>query len=66
VTNDDEIMLITTNGTLVRTRVDEISEMGRNTQGVRLIRLSADEKLSGLEQIENIESDVVVTPESDK
>jgi len=59
VSNDDEIMLITTNGTLVRTRVPEISEMGRNTQGVRLIRLSENEKLSGLEQIENIVSDVV-------
>ncbi len=65
VENDDEIMLITTNGTLVRTRVAEISEMGRNTQGVRLIRLSAGEKLSGLERIENIEAEVVEAPISD-
>lgn len=65
VDNDDEIMLITTNGTLVRTRVAEVSEMGRNTQGVRLIRLSDDEKLSGLEQIVNIESDVVEAVGSD-
>ena len=59
VDGEDETMLITTNGTLVRTRIGEISEMGRNTQGVRLIRLSEDEKLSGIERIENIESDVV-------
>ncbi len=65
VDNDDEIMLITTSGTLVRTRVAEISEMGRNTQGVRLIRLSAGEKLSGLERIENIEEEVIATSDSD-
>ena len=64
VDSDDEIMLITTNGTLVRTRVAEISEMGRNTQGVRLIRLSAGEKLSGLEQIENIAPEVIDASES--
>jgi len=64
VDSDDEIMLITTNGTLVRTRVAEISDMGRNTQGVRLIRLSTGEKLSGLEQIENIEEDVAETSDS--
>ena len=55
VGEDDEIMLITTNGTLVRTRVAEISVMGRNTQGVRLISLGADEKLSGIERIESIQ-----------
>jgi len=54
VCEDDEIMLITTNGTLVRTRVDEISSMGRNTQGVKLIALGEDEKLSGVERIESI------------
>ncbi|MBI3562296.1 MAG: DNA gyrase subunit A [Gammaproteobacteria bacterium] len=48
---DDEIMLITNGGTLVRTRVDEISSMGRNTQGVRLITLSENEKLTGVERI---------------
>ncbi len=57
VGEDDEIMLITTNGTLVRTRVNEISVMGRNTQGVRLISLGADEKLSGIERIEGIQED---------
>ncbi len=57
VSESDEIMLITTNGTLVRTRTDEISVMGRNTQGVRLISLGGDEKLSGVEQVESIQDD---------
>ncbi|MGD8566854.1 MAG: DNA gyrase subunit A [Gammaproteobacteria bacterium] len=52
VNDDDEIMLITNGGTLVRTRVDEISVLGRNTQGVRLIGLSKGEKLVGVERIE--------------
>ena len=54
---EDEVMLITNSGTLVRTRVDEISIMGRNTQGVKLISLSEGEKLSGIERIENIQTD---------
>ena len=53
---EDEVMLITTSGTLVRTRVDEISMMGRNTQGVKLISLSKEEKLSGIERIVNIQA----------
>ena len=52
VKDDDEIMLITDGGTLVRTRVSEISILGRNTQGVRLIGLSNGEKLAGIEPIE--------------
>ena len=44
---DDELMLITDGGVLVRTRVAEIREMGRATQGVTLIRLPSDEKLVG-------------------
>ncbi len=51
VTSDDEIMLISDCGTLVRTRVAEISCLGRNTQGVRLIRLSEGESLIGVESI---------------
>jgi DNA gyrase subunit A len=51
VDEDNEIMLISDGGTLVRTRVKEISVMGRNTQGVTLIGLSEDEKLVGLERI---------------
>ena len=52
VQDDNEIMLITNNGTLVRISVAEISEMGRNTQGVRLIRLTNEEKLVEVEKIE--------------
>jgi len=59
VSGDDEIMLITNQGTLVRTRVEEISIMGRNTQGVKLISLSNDEKLNGIERIENIQPEEV-------
>jgi len=48
---DDEIMLITDNGVLVRTRVSEIRELGRATQGVTLIGLDEGAKLSGLQRI---------------
>ena len=48
---DDEIMLITDTGVLVRTRVSEIRELGRATQGVTLISLDAGAKLSGLQRI---------------
>jgi DNA gyrase subunit A len=51
VSADDEVMLITTGGVLIRTRVDEIREMGRNTQGVTLIGLGPGEKLAGLERV---------------
>ena len=52
VQTEDEIMMITNNGTLVRIAVADISEMGRNTQGVRLIRLTNGEKLVEVEKIE--------------
>ena len=48
---DDEIMLITTGGVLIRTRVAEIREMSRATQGVTLINLGPEEKLAGLEKV---------------
>ena len=51
VRESDEVMLITDSGTLVRTPVADISRMGRNTQGVRLIRLGEGEKLVGIEAI---------------
>jgi DNA gyrase subunit A len=54
VAEDDEIMLISSNGTLVRTTVDEISIQGRNTQGVRLIRVGSGQRLVGLARIESI------------
>ncbi|HBV21897.1 MAG TPA: DNA gyrase subunit A [Nitrosomonas sp.] len=48
---DDEIMLITSGGVLIRTRVNEVREMSRATQGVTLINLDAGEKLAGLERV---------------
>lgn len=55
VEDGQEIMLITDKGVLVRTRVDEISVLGRNTQGVTLIKVGADENLVGVERIEELE-----------
>jgi DNA gyrase subunit A len=52
----DEIMLITTGGVLVRTRVAEIREMGRATQGVTLINVDDGSELSGVRRV--VESDV--------
>jgi DNA gyrase subunit A len=51
VDEDDEIMLITTGGVLIRTRVKEIRSLGRSTQGVTLISLGEGEKLSGLQKV---------------
>ncbi|MCF7360555.1 MULTISPECIES: DNA topoisomerase (ATP-hydrolyzing) subunit A [Vibrio] len=55
VEEGDEFMMITNAGTLVRTRVGEVSQVGRNTQGVTLIRTAEDEKVVGLQRIEEIE-----------
>ncbi len=57
VQDEDEIMLISNGGTLVRTRVQEISVLGRNTQGVRLISLHNGEKLVGVERIVEVQDD---------
>ena len=57
VEEPDEIMLITTGGVLIRTRVAEIREMSRSTQGVTLINLGADEKLAGLEKVVETEEE---------
>ena len=57
VNDEDEIMLITTGGVLIRTRVKEIRELGRATQGVTLINLGDGEKLSGLEKVVETEDD---------
>ena len=51
VSPDDEVMLISTGGVLIRTQVKSIREMGRSTQGVTLINLSEGEKLAGLERV---------------
>ena len=55
VNDDDEIMLITDGGTLVRTRVADVSQLGRDTQGVRMIKLSNAETLIGIERIEGLD-----------
>ena len=65
VDDSDEIMLISNQGTLVRTRVDEVSVVGRNTQGVRLIRTAADETVVGLQRIEEVEDDIVLEEDGD-
>jgi len=57
VQTDQEIMLISSNGTLVRTPVAQVSIVGRNTQGVRLIRLSEGERLAGVEGVGSLGSD---------
>ena len=62
---DDEIMLISTGGILIRTRVKEIREMGRATQGVVLINVGDGEKLIGLSRIaETEDADGETLPES--
>jgi DNA gyrase subunit A len=55
VADSDEVMLITDKGTLVRFKVSELSIIGRNTQGVRLISLAAGERLVGMQRIEEIQ-----------
>ena len=62
VEDTDQIMLITNGGTLVRTRVAEVSVIGRNTGGVRLIRTGEDETVVGLQRIaesDEEENDIV-------
>ena len=58
VDDNDEVMLITTGGVLIRTRVSEIRGMGRATQGVTLIALDDGEKLAGLEKVIETEADL--------
>jgi DNA gyrase subunit A len=57
VSEQDQIMLITTGGVLVRTRVSEIREMGRATQGVTLINVDEGTQLSGLQRIAESDDD---------
>jgi DNA gyrase subunit A len=62
----DELMLISSTGTLVRTPVADISIVGRNTQGVRLIRLGEGERLTGIERVAALDAgDDVVGPPGD-
>ena len=62
----DELMLISDQGTMVRTRTEEISELGRNTQGVRVIRLKEGEHLNGIERIDEPEEVELVSDENDE
>jgi len=57
VNETDEIMLITSGGVLVRTKVDEISIVGRNTQGVRVIRLDKKEKVVGVDRVDGLDDE---------
>ena len=57
VSDNDELMIISDGGTLVRTRVEEIRELGRNTQGVMVIRLSEGEKVVGVDRIPMLEGE---------
>jgi len=57
VDDRDEIMLISSGGVLIRTKVSQIREMGRSTQGVTLINLDTGERLAGIERIEEPEED---------
>ncbi|RTE87299.1 MULTISPECIES: DNA gyrase subunit A [Gammaproteobacteria] len=57
VESGEHLMLISNRGTLVRTRVDEVSQVGRNTQGVTLIRTASDEVVVGVARIAEIEVD---------
>jgi len=66
VDENDEIMLISNAGTLVRTRVSEVSTVGRNTQGVRLIRTGENEQLVALQRIEEIEDAELIEAEGDE
>ena len=61
----DEVMLISNQGTLVRTAADGISQLGRNTQGVKLINLRDDETLMGLQRIDESEDDSVTDSQDD-
>ena len=62
VEDDDEVMLITNGGTLIRTPVESISVLGRNTQGVTLIGLTGSEQLVGMALVEGGELDADSTP----
>ena len=66
VFDGDEMMLISNRGTLVRTRIDEVSLLGRNTQGVTLIKLGTEENLVGVERIEEPNDDDEIDESSEE
>ncbi|MGZ8243826.1 DNA gyrase subunit A [Methylomagnum sp.] len=65
VNDNDEIMLITDGGTLVRTRVEEVREVGRNAQGVTVIRLNPGEKVVGVDRIPVLEGESEAEADAD-
>ena len=64
VRDDDQVMVITDGGQIIRTRVGEIREAGRNTQGVRIIRLADGEKVVDVEAVGEVEDDESNPPTS--
>ncbi len=65
VSDADDVMLITDGGTLVRTRASEISVIGRNTQGVRLINLGDEHKLIDVKRIDELDVDDILDSDTD-
>lgn len=65
VTDDAEVMLITDGGTLIRTAVNEISVLGRNTQGVRVIRVGKNERLIGIAPVVKLEGEEDIEDDAD-
>jgi DNA gyrase subunit A len=66
VFDGDELMLISNQGTLVRTRSDEVSILGRNTQGVRVIRTKDGERLVGVQRIDEPDADLILESSEDE
>ena len=66
VFDGDELMLISNQGTLVRTRSDEVSILGRNTQGVRVIRTKDGESLVGVQRIDEPDADLILENSEDE
>ena len=66
LTEQHEILLISDQGTLVRTRASEVSQVGRNTQGVTLMRVAGDEKLIAVERLDVIADSDETLPEPDQ
>jgi DNA gyrase subunit A len=62
VKNEDELMLITVGGQMVRTRVNDVRETGRNTQGVKLIELEAPDKLKAIAPVISEEKEDTTEP----
>jgi DNA gyrase subunit A len=63
--NDGEVMLVTQNGITIRLRVDSISVIGRNTQGVRLVKLGSGDKVAAIASVvkDDDNNDIAKTPD---